>query len=502
MANLNINLVIPATFDECVSYEEQLLFLKKLIDDLADDLDPQSLREIRQKIALLESKTSQNEEDIEELKQAIEHVVTIENIEAFASVTNTVGVPEVDVTKSQSGGVIEFDFAFKNLKGDTGPAGSTGATGATGATGPKGDTGTAGETGATGPKGDTGETGPQGPQGETGPKGDTGPAASYPNITATASVNTTSGTPEVEVTRTGVEGDWNYDFVFSGLKGATGATGATGSTGPKGDTGATGSTGPKGDTGATGATGATGSTGATGATGPQGKTGPKGATGETGPKGDTGATGETGPQGPAGEGVPTGGDQSQVLSKYGDENYETFWRDVREVPTGGSTGQVLTITRTGIESKYDWQTPQSGGSGWTQVYQGLHLMTQDTATFEGECKISIYRNGTIGSKPSYRFIFEVNGTCSGNKARGYVVLPTTWVNNLRYLEPFASATWNGILSQIQLNYLDYVEYGVMPDYIIGTLIQNGRFYVATRGAIRFNTFFTFELIDIDNVITS
>ena len=69
MANLNINLVIPATFDECVSYEEQLLFLKKLIDDLADDLDPQSLREIRQKIALLESKTSQNEEDIEELKK-------------------------------------------------------------------------------------------------------------------------------------------------------------------------------------------------------------------------------------------------------------------------------------------------------------------------------------------------------------------------------------------------------------------------------------------------
>lgn len=41
-----------------------------------------------------------------------------------------------------------------------------------------------------------------------------------------------------------------------------------------------------------------------------------------GPKGDTGATG---PQGPAGQGVPTGGDQFQVLRKVSGTDYDTEW---------------------------------------------------------------------------------------------------------------------------------------------------------------------------------
>jgi hypothetical protein len=67
-------------------------------------------------------------------------------------------------------------------QGPDGPTGPQGATGATGAQGPKGDTGTQGPQGAQGsqgPKGDpgtTGATGPQGPKGDTGATGPTGPS--------------------------------------------------------------------------------------------------------------------------------------------------------------------------------------------------------------------------------------------------------------------------------------------------------------------------------------
>jgi hypothetical protein len=59
-----------------------------------------------------------------------------------------------------------------------------------------------------------------------------------------------------------------------------------------------------------------------GAVGPQG---PIGATGATGSQGIQGLTGATGPQGPAGQGVPTGGTTGQVLSKINNTDYNTQW---------------------------------------------------------------------------------------------------------------------------------------------------------------------------------
>ena len=92
-----------------------------------------------------------------------------------ATVDGNVGTPGVTITASGPATAKVFDFAFTNLKGETG---ATGATGPTGPQGPKGDTGETGATGPQGPKGDTGDTGPtgpQGPQGETGATGATGP---------------------------------------------------------------------------------------------------------------------------------------------------------------------------------------------------------------------------------------------------------------------------------------------------------------------------------------
>ncbi|WP_261365333.1 collagen-like protein [Anatilimnocola floriformis] len=104
-----------------------------------------------------------------------------------------------------------------------------------------------------------------------------------------------------------------------------GIPGATGPAGAQGQAGATGAQGPQGATGTTGAQGPQGATGATGETGPQGATGPQGNAGATGATGPQGATGATGSAGANGQGVPTGGTTGQVLSKINGTDYNTQW---------------------------------------------------------------------------------------------------------------------------------------------------------------------------------
>ena len=162
---------------------------------------------------------------------------TDNTITATAEITGGTGTPSVNVTKTTSDKNINFDFNFKNLKGEKGDPG------------PKGDAGARGPQGPVGPAGATGATGPQGPEGPAGATGVTGPAG-----------------PE-------------------GPQGPAGETGAIGPAGPQGPEGPAGPQGPEGPAGPKGDTGL------------QGPVGPKGDKGDIGPKGDTGPAGPGVPPG-------------------------------------------------------------------------------------------------------------------------------------------------------------------------------------------------------------
>ena len=105
---------------------------------------------------------------------------------ASASVDDTTGEPGVEVTRTEyvePNKRVNFNFAFTGLKGQDGQDGSDGVT---------------------------------------------------PEVTATAQVDALSGTPSVQVTRTGPDANPNFNFAFSGLKGEQGPQGEPGPQGPAG----------------------------------------------------------------------------------------------------------------------------------------------------------------------------------------------------------------------------------------------------------------------------
>lgn len=98
-----------------------------------------------------------------------------------------------------------------------------------------------GAKGDTGPQGPTGKTGPQGPPGEPGEDGADGAAAGFG--TPTATVDNTTGTPNVTVQASGPDTAKVFAFQFTGLKGADGAPGEDGAPGQDGEDGQDGAPG-------------------------------------------------------------------------------------------------------------------------------------------------------------------------------------------------------------------------------------------------------------------
>lgn len=174
---------------------------------------------------------------------------TTPNIVANATITGTTGTPSVNVTKD---GTLEnpiFSFEFENLKGEQGIQGIPGNPGRDGTSGKDGKDGTTPDITVEVSVDDTSGTpsatvtrrgelatpiyniafsGIKGYKGDTGEKGDTG---NTPNISASATVSSTTGTPSVNVTKTGTADNPNFAFAFSNLKGDKGDKGEDGTIG-------------------------------------------------------------------------------------------------------------------------------------------------------------------------------------------------------------------------------------------------------------------------------
>ncbi len=131
------------------------------------------------------------------------------DITATASVDESTGTPSVKITKSVADDVTNFDFAFTGIKGTDGINGTDGVT---------------------------------------------------PKISAAATADSTTGTPQVTVDVSGTTAAPDFSFYFSGIKGEKGEQGAQGAKGDKGDTGAQGVQGEQGVQGVQGIQGEAGTT--------------------------------------------------------------------------------------------------------------------------------------------------------------------------------------------------------------------------------------------------
>lgn len=325
-------MTIPETFEECLTYEMQILYLKRYIDEIAEGGIPSAdLSDIWDAIHALEDEVEKVdpdkiEQEISDLKDKIE---SLENATVTVGETVT-GEPgtnaDVENTGTAQNVVLKFTIprgekgekGDPGAKGDQGEPGERGPEGPQGAEGPQGPAGNPGEQGERGPAGERGPQGPEGPKGEKGDPGEQGPAGERgpegpqgePGESATITVGeTVTGEPGTHAKVENVGTEQNAILKFTIPRGDKGEPGGGGGgstvTVEVGET-VTGEPGTSANVENTGTdenvvlkfTIPRGETGPAGAKGEQGEPGQPGERGPEGPKGDPG---QEGPQGPAGE---------------------------------------------------------------------------------------------------------------------------------------------------------------------------------------------------------
>lgn len=162
----------------------------------------------------------------------------VTGVTASVEVGENTGTPSASVDATYNEGVVNLDFQFDGLKGEPGQDGTTPIVSATATVDNTSGTPavSVSKTGSdaapsfnfafTGLKGEIGAQGPAGPAGADGRDGSDGET---PNVTATATVDNTSGTPSVTVTKTAPDQySANFNFAFTGLKGTQGPAGPAG----------------------------------------------------------------------------------------------------------------------------------------------------------------------------------------------------------------------------------------------------------------------------------
>ena len=245
-------------------------------------------------------------------------------------------------------------------------------------------------------------------------------------VTASVTVGSTTtlaaGNPAT-VTNVGTTSNAIFNFgIPQGPQGDTGPTGPTGATGPQG---------PKGDTGdaATIAIGVTN----TGSPGSSALVTNSGTSSDavfnfTVPSGATGAQGPQGPAGTPGQGVPTGGNTGQVLTKASGTNYDTTWTYagagtvVSVDASGGTTGMSFTggpITGSGTLVLTGTLGVANGGTGAT-ILNG-YLIGNGTAPITSSATIPTSAlSGTINNAQLANSSVTYNGVTVALGASGTI----------------------------------------------------------------------------------